>query len=80
MHITPVVTNLLVSAPMKWFSVVLQGHPLEVDLGLPLKDPQTQTKYSEIIRKCLCNLKKVAQGHLVNSRNDQKRRASSNCA
>ena len=53
--------------------------PLKVDLGLPLKDPQTQSEYSEIIRKRLCNIKKVAQGHLVNSRNDQKRRASSNC-
>ena len=41
--------------------------PLELDLGLPLKDPQTQSEYSEKLRKQLYSLKQTAEEHLAHS-------------
>ena len=53
--------------------------PLEVDLGLPLKDPQTQSEYSDTLRKQLYSLKQTAQEHLAHSRHVQKRQNASSC-
>ena len=46
--------------------------PVEVDLGIPLKHPASQTEYSESVRQHLHSVQKVAQEHLEQSRLNQK--------
>eukprot|EP00794_Sanderia_malayensis_P006406 gene6406-biopygen4734 len=45
--------------------------PLELELGLPLRNPQSHSEYSESIRKHLDSIKKVAQHNLSRRRSDQ---------
>eukprot|EP00794_Sanderia_malayensis_P002386 gene2386-biopygen1273 len=51
--------------------------PLELDLGLPLKNPQTHFEYSESLRTHLSSLQKIAQQNLARSRHDQRSRGPS---
>ena len=51
--------------------------PLELDLGVPLKDPRSQSEYPESLRRHLSSIQKVAQQHLVNHRNNQARKGLS---
>ena len=51
--------------------------PLEVDLGVPLKNPHSQSEYSASVRKHLSTVQEVAKKNLVSSRNSQKCKGSS---
>ena len=46
--------------------------PVEVDLGIPLKHPASQTEYSESVRQHLHSVQRVAQKHLEQSRLNEK--------
>lgn len=46
--------------------------PLEIDLGVPLKNPRSQSEYSESIRKHLASINESAQKNLVQARQTQK--------
>ena len=47
--------------------------PLELDLGMPLKNPCTQSEHSQSIRRSLQSLRQIAQQNLIASRSRQKR-------
>ena len=47
--------------------------PIEIDLDIPLKNPCSQSEYSQSVRRSLRSLKQSAQQNLVASRSQQKR-------
>ena len=50
--------------------------PLEVDLGLPLKHPCSQSEYVKSVRSALQSVTRSAQKHLLQSRNRQQAQSS----
>lgn len=54
--------------------------PVELDLGVPLKNPVSQSEYSDSIRKHLHSVQTVAQKHLVQSRSTQQATGPSQAA
>ena len=46
---------------------------IEIDLDIPLKNPSSQSEYSQSVRRSLRSLKQSAQQNLVASRSQQKR-------
>ena len=46
--------------------------PIEIDLGLPLKNPCSQSEYTQLVRRALTSIRKTAQLQLDRSRSSQK--------
>eukprot|EP00794_Sanderia_malayensis_P018344 gene18344-biopygen12294 len=59
-------------SPYELVSGKVPRTPVELDLGLPLKNPVTQSEYSDSLWKHLHSIQKVAQKQLVESRTDQR--------
>ena len=58
----------------EWIKInkLIARTPVEVDLGIPLKHPGSQTEYSAAIRRHLNSVQKVAQEHLAKCKSKQK--------
>lgn len=44
--------------------------PLELELGLPLKDPSTQSEYVQSVRKVFKDIRQVARDNLEKARDN----------
>ena len=45
--------------------------PIELDLGLPLKNPCSESEYTQSLRHALSSIRKAAQAQLDHSRSSQ---------